>query len=58
MRREASPVVSSLAILVTLGPVPLPRGPEPADIEVDREHGVTIEWEDGFAFRRVLSRRQ
>jgi DUF971 family protein len=24
-----------------------PRGPEPRDVEVDREHGVTIEWEDG-----------
>ena len=24
-----------------------PRGPEPTNIEVDRDHGVTIEWEDG-----------
>jgi DUF971 family protein len=23
------------------------RGPEPADVEVNREHGVTIEWDDG-----------
>ena len=24
-----------------------PRPPEPTDIEVDRDHGVTIEWDDG-----------
>jgi DUF971 family protein len=28
-----------------------PRGPEPANIEVDREHGVTIEWDDGHGSR-------
>ncbi|HEV3365199.1 MAG TPA: DUF971 domain-containing protein [Acidimicrobiia bacterium] len=28
-----------------------PPGPEPADIEVDREHGVTIEWDDGHMSR-------
>jgi ATP-binding protein involved in chromosome partitioning len=25
--------------------------PEPADIEVDREHGLTIEWDDGHVSR-------
>jgi DUF971 family protein len=27
------------------------RRPEPGNIEVDREHGVTIEWDDGHVSR-------
>jgi ATP-binding protein involved in chromosome partitioning len=27
------------------------RPPEPGNIEVDREHGVTIEWDDGHVSR-------
>jgi DUF971 family protein len=28
-----------------------PRRPEPTNIEVDREHGVTVEWDDGHLSR-------
>ena len=33
------------------GPMSPSPGSEPADVEVDREHGVTIKWEEGHVSR-------